>query len=87
MRRHRFEPAALVMGLVLIGLTVAFVLDACRVWDLSRLTVTIPLAGGGLLLVAATAILTQGVRFVRARRERRRQRAGAAPGSARPGAW
>lgn len=71
MRRHRFEPAALVMGLVLIGLTVAFLLDAGRVWDLSRPEVSVPLAGGGLLLVAATAIVTQGVRLVRARRARR----------------
>jgi hypothetical protein len=86
MRRHRFEPAALVMGLVLIGLTVAFVLDACRVWDLSRPEETVPMAGGGLLLVAATAVVTQGVRLVRARRERRRQRAAEGPGSARYGA-
>jgi cytochrome oxidase assembly protein ShyY1 len=35
-RRHRFEPAALVMGLVLITLAVFFLLDASGVWDLSR---------------------------------------------------
>ena len=29
MRRHRFEPAALVIGLVLLTLTTFFVLDAC----------------------------------------------------------
>lgn len=85
MRRHRFEPAALVMGLVLIGLTVAFLLDAGRVWDLSRPEVSIPLAGGGLLLVAATAIVTQGVRLVRARRARR-LRAAEGSGPARYGA-
>lgn len=71
MRRHRFEPAALVMGLVLLALTTAFVLDACRVWDL-RPRRSVPMAAAGLALVVATALLTQGVRIVRARRERRR---------------
>ncbi|MEE4541781.1 hypothetical protein V2S66_07325 [Streptomyces sp. V4-01] len=75
MRRHRFEPAALVMGLVLLALTVFFVLDACRVWDLSAPDRSVPIAGGGLLLAAATAILTQGVRTVRGLRSRRRRRA------------
>lgn len=74
MRRHRFEPAALVMGLVLLTLTVFFILDVCGVWDLSEPRRTVPVAGGGLLLVAVTAIFTQGVRTVRALRARRRQR-------------
>ena len=80
MRRHRFEPASLVMGLVLLGLTAAFVLDACRVWDLSRPVYTVPMAVGGLLLVVVTAIVTQGVRIARARRSRRRRTA-SAPGA------
>lgn len=85
MRRHRFEPAALVMGLVLIGLTVAFLLDAGRVWHLSTPEQTVPMAAGGLLLVAVTAVVTQGVRLARARRERRRRLA-QGPGPYRGGA-
>lgn len=71
MRRHRFEPAALVMGLVLLGLTTAFLLDACGVWHLTPHR-SVRLAGGGLALAAATAVLTQAVRSVRGRRARRR---------------
>ncbi|WP_329175476.1 MULTISPECIES: hypothetical protein [unclassified Streptomyces] len=71
MRRHRFEPAALVMGLVLITLTVFFLLDAGGVWDL-RPSRSVPLAGGGLVLAAAAGIVTQAVRSARARRARRR---------------
>ncbi|SEO17902.1 hypothetical protein SAMN05216267_101938 [Actinacidiphila rubida] len=85
MRRHRFEPAALVMGLVLIGLTVAFLLDAGQVWDLSDTRETVPVAGSGLALVAVTAVVTQAVRSVRGRRARRRRTAGG-PGSFRDGA-
>jgi hypothetical protein len=73
-KRHRFEPAALVMGLVLLTLSVFFVLDACRVWDLSRPRVTVPIAAGGLVLAAVTAILTQGVRTVRGLRAARSRR-------------
>ncbi|CAG6391569.1 hypothetical protein NMG29_22415 [Streptomyces cocklensis] len=71
MRRHRFEPAALVMGLVLITLTVFFLLDAGGVWDLHPWTAG-ALAFGGLVLAAAAGIVTQAARTVRARRERRR---------------
>ena len=71
MRRHRFEPAALVMGLVLITLTVFFLLDAGGVWHLRPSTAG-PLAAGGLVLAAAAGILTQAARTVRARRTRRR---------------
>jgi hypothetical protein len=73
-RRHRFEPAALVMGLVLLTLATFFVLDACGVWDLSAPERSVPIAGGGLVLAAATAILTQGVRTVRGLRARRNRR-------------
>jgi hypothetical protein len=70
MSRHRFEPAALVMGLVLCTLTVLFLLDAGGVWHLGR-SLAGWLAGAGLALAAATGILTQAVRAVRARRARR----------------
>ncbi|MEC3996514.1 hypothetical protein VSR01_24585 [Actinacidiphila sp. DG2A-62] len=42
MRRHRFEPAALVMGLVTLALAVFFLLDAAGVWDLSSPTAPSP---------------------------------------------
>ncbi|MFI0898780.1 hypothetical protein [Streptomyces sp. NPDC020983] len=71
MRRHRFEPAALVTGLVLCTLSVFFLLDAGGVWHLGWHTAA-RLAGGGLVLAAATGVLTQAVRTVRARRRRRR---------------
>lgn len=73
MRRHRFEPAALVAGLVLLGLSACFVLDACRIWSL-RPYRAVPIAAAGLLLVVVTAVVTQGVRFARDRRQRRRPR-------------
>lgn len=72
MKRHRFEPAALVMGLVLLGLTTAFWLDALGVWDLSDPGRSAPIAVAGLALAAGTAVLTQAVRSVRGRRARRR---------------
>lgn len=70
MKRHRFEPAALVMGLVLATLAVLFLLDACGVWHMGADTATTA-AGAGLGLAAVSAVLTQVARFVRARRERR----------------
>lgn len=72
MRRHRFEPAALVMGLVLFTLMTCFILDVCQVWDL-RPSRSVPLVAGGLLLTVATAIVTQVVRAVRGRRTRQRR--------------
>jgi hypothetical protein len=74
MNRHRFEPAALVMGLVLLALTAAFLLDATGVWDLSDTHRSVPLAGGGLLLAAAVAVVTQVVRSVRGHRARQSRR-------------
>jgi hypothetical protein len=70
-KRHRFEPAALVMGLVLMTLTVFFLLDAGGVWELRPSTAG-PLAAGGLALAAVSGIVTQAARTVRARRGRRR---------------
>jgi hypothetical protein len=72
MRRHRFEPAALMMGLVLLAIMTAFILDACGVWDLSNPDRSAPVAGFGLAAVAVTAIVTQGVRSARGRARRRR---------------
>lgn len=79
MRRHRFEPAALVMGLVLLTLMTFFILDVCGVWDLSRPRRTVPIAGSGLALAAATAIVTQVVRTVRGHRPRPRAQQGRGP--------
>lgn len=70
MKRHRFEPASLVMGLVLLTLTVFFLLDAADVWDLSDRGVSVPIAAGGVALAAGAAIVTQAVRTVRTLRNR-----------------
>jgi hypothetical protein len=70
-KRHRFEPTALVMGLVLVGLAVAFFLDVAGVGNLSDPHLSIPVAGTCLGLVVATGVVTQGVRTVRALRRRR----------------
>jgi hypothetical protein len=59
------------MGLVLCTLAVFFLLDAGRVWHLEWRTASW-LAGGGLVLAAATGVLTQAVRTVRARSRRGR---------------
>lgn len=67
MRRHRFEPAALMMGLALLGVMTAFVLDACGVWDLSQPRRSVPVAASALLLATVTAMVTQIVRSVRRR--------------------
>lgn len=71
MKRHRFEPAALMMGLVLITLAVFFLLDVLGAWDLSDWHRTATAAGAGLGLVVATAVVTHGARTVRALRKRR----------------
>lgn len=84
MRRHGFEPAALVTGLVLLALTTAFLLDAGGVWDLSEPARSVPLAGGGLVVAAVTAIVTQAVRSVRGRRARRPGRQGPGGPHGRP---
>lgn len=70
MRRHRFEPATLVMGLVLVTLSVFFLLDACNVWHMGTGTATTAV-GSGLGLAVVTGVLTQAARSVRARRARR----------------
>lgn len=72
MKRHRFEPASLVMGLVLFGLMTAFILDASGVWSLKpKQSVTMTVAG--LLLALVSAVLTQIVRAVRGRRSQNRR--------------
>ncbi len=73
MRRHRFEPAALVMGLVVLTLAVFFLLDAGGVWDISSPRRSLPIVAAGLALAAVTAVVTQSVRIVRALRSRPRR--------------
>jgi uncharacterized integral membrane protein len=73
MRRHRFEPAALVMGLVLLTLAVFFFLDAGQVWHLG-VHRSLPIVIGGLALAVLTAIVTQVARSVRDLRARQRQK-------------
>ncbi|MDF9815112.1 hypothetical protein M2266_004343 [Streptomyces sp. SPB162] len=61
MKRHGFEPASLVMGLVLLGIAAAFLLDAAGGWDPSR-QLTVSLAAGGLAFAAVTSVVTRVVR-------------------------
>jgi hypothetical protein len=55
-KRHGFRPAALVMGLVLLALAAAFLLDASGAWDLSP-RLSLPLAAGGLTIAGVSAVL------------------------------
>lgn len=71
MRRHRFEPASLVFGLVLLGFTALFALDAAGTVHMEPHH-AVPVVVAGLVLSAAIGILTQAVRSVRGRRARRR---------------
>ncbi len=61
MKRHGFEPASLVMGLVLLGLAAVFLLDAAGGWDPSR-PLTVALAAGGLACAAVTSVISRLVR-------------------------
>jgi hypothetical protein len=56
-KRHGFRPAALVMGLVLLALAAAFLLDASGAWDLAP-RLSLPLAAGGLTIAAVATALS-----------------------------
>jgi hypothetical protein len=60
-KRHGFEPASLVMGLVLLGVAAMFLLDAAGDWDPSR-RLTVTLTAAGLALAAVTSVTTRLVR-------------------------
>ncbi|WP_314171677.1 hypothetical protein [Streptomyces winkii] len=61
MNRHRFEPARLLLGLLLIGAAVTYAMDAFGEWRLPAwaLIASVPLA---LLAAAFTAVATAAVR-------------------------
>ncbi|MEU8824187.1 hypothetical protein [Streptomyces sp. NPDC048636] len=61
MRKHPFEPGKLVAGLVMLGVTLAYAMDAAGKWDVRPL-VLLPLAGFGLCLAGVVSALTYGVR-------------------------
>jgi hypothetical protein len=67
MRRHRFEPAPLLAGLLLFGAGVAYLLDAVGAVRLpaALLVTLVPIA---LVAGACTELLTYAVRYVLARR-------------------
>lgn len=67
MRRHRFEPAPLLTGLLLAGAGLAYLLDAVGVVRLhpGALALLVPAA---LLAGAVTGLLTYGVRRTLTRR-------------------
>ena len=73
MSRHRFEPALLLLGLILLGAALAFVMDALGEWQVPGwlLLILVPAA---LVLAAFTAVMT----YV-ARQRLARRREGSAP--------
>ncbi|QKV94399.1 hypothetical protein HUT19_23770 [Streptomyces sp. NA02950] len=73
MRKHPFEPGKLVAGLVMLGVGLAYTLDAAGKWDVRPL-VLLPLAGFGLCLAGVASAMTHGMR-----RRGRRTAEGEAP--------
>ncbi|MDX6353066.1 MAG: hypothetical protein QOF84_7856 [Streptomyces sp.] len=61
MKRHGFDPAALLTGLVLLALAAAFLLDASGAWRITAQR-SVPLAAGGLALAAIGALVSRAVR-------------------------
>jgi hypothetical protein len=61
MRRHGFDLAALLTGLVLLALAAAFLLDASGAWRITGQR-SVPLAAGGLALAAIGALVSRAVR-------------------------
>ncbi|MGW7351715.1 hypothetical protein [Streptomyces sp. NPDC054784] len=79
MKRHRFEPARLVLGLLLLGIGALYVLDAVGEADVST-PVLLVLVPAALLVGAAVAVVTFGCRLVLSNRSAGRK---AAVGDAR----
>src|SRR5436190_8999057 len=67
--RHRFEPARLLLGVVLMGIAVAYVMDALGEWEVPTgvLLALVPLA---LLMAAFTLLMTYVARRWLARRRK-----------------
>lgn len=91
MRRHRFEPARLLLGLLLTGVALAYAMDAFGEWRVPTwaLLAAVP---ASLLAAAFTAVVTFAVRrFLRRRRAEAPRGLGAMPmdelrgGYGRPG--
>ncbi|MDT0543919.1 MULTISPECIES: hypothetical protein [Streptomyces] len=66
MKRHAFEPGRLFAGLVVLGVGLAYGLDAAGEWDLPPLA-ALPVTVGGLCLAGLVSALAFGVRRHRAR--------------------
>ncbi|WP_367124374.1 hypothetical protein [Streptomyces phytohabitans] len=79
MKRHRFEPARLVLGLLLLGIGALHVLDAVGEADVST-PVLLVLVPAALLVGAAVAVVTFGCRLILSNRSAGRK---AAVGDAR----
>ncbi|MES4901253.1 MULTISPECIES: hypothetical protein [unclassified Streptomyces] len=66
MTRHRFEPGKLIAGLVVLGASLAYGLDAAGEWDLPPFA-PLPVLLGGLCLAGLVSALAFGARRRRAR--------------------
>lgn len=64
MRRHDFDPAAFVAGLVFLGLAAAYFLDASGTWAVSWYAALV-FTGGGLGLAWLSAVLARVLRTYR----------------------
>ncbi|GEB48841.1 hypothetical protein [Streptomyces cacaoi] len=82
MTRHPFEPARLLLGLVMVAVAVAYLLDASGEWDVPHwvLPIVVPAA---LLLAGCTALATLWAR--RSLASRRRGLPGGSGGEGREG--
>ena len=76
MRPHRFEPARLVPGVLLIAVAVTYGLDALGTWDVP-VRARLAMVPGALFVAVGTALITF---LVRRRTRSRRARGAAAPG-------
>lgn len=61
MKRHGFSPAAMLTGLILLALAVAFLADASGAWRLTPQRAA-PLVAGGLAMAAVTGLVGRAVR-------------------------
>lgn len=80
MNRHRFEPARLLLGLLLVGAALTYVMDALGEWRVP-VWVLLVLVPASLLTAVCTAGVTFAARRLLLRRQGVRPGPGPGPGS------